>query len=69
MPFEKKYQLMQKILTSNVPNEMFEYLSSGRVILSSNIQVLKEVLISNFNCIIVKDNKVETWVKELVYKK
>ena len=46
------------------PMKMFEYLSSGRVILSSNIRVLK-VLISNFNCIIVKDNKVETWVKEL----
>ena len=68
MPFEKKISINAKNINTSKymsPMKMFEYLSSGRVILSSNIGVLKEVLISNFNCIIVKDNKVETWVKEL----
>lgn len=68
MPYEKKLSINAKNINTSKymsPMKMFEYLSTGRVILSSNIRVLKEVLKSNFNCIIVKDNKIKTWVKEI----
>ena len=37
------------------PLKLFDYLSSGRVILASNLKVLKEVLKNNYNCIFIKN--------------
>jgi len=47
------------------PLKMFEYLASGAPLLSSNISVLKEILIDKYNCIIVKNNKSKTWINEI----
>ena len=47
------------------PMKMFEYLASGVPIISSNLPVLKEILVHNKNCILVPYNKVEHWVKAI----
>ena len=47
------------------PMKMFEYLASGAPLISSNIPVLKEILIHKNNCLISKDNSVNTWVKNI----
>ena len=47
MPFEKNVYVNSKNLNTAKymsPLKMFEYLASGRIIISSNIKVLKEVL-------------------------
>lgn len=47
------------------PLKMFEYLASGVPILSSNIPVLKEILINRYNAIIVKNNNNIEWISEI----
>jgi glycosyltransferase involved in cell wall biosynthesis len=47
------------------PMKMFEYLASGAPLISSNIPVLKEILIHKKNCLISKDNSLNTWVKNI----
>ena len=40
---------------------MFEYLASGKILISSNRKVLKEILKNRINCLIVKKNKKGIW--------
>ena len=47
------------------PIKMFEYLASGKPIISSNLPVLKEILINKSNCLIAKNNSAEEWVKNI----
>jgi glycosyltransferase involved in cell wall biosynthesis len=47
------------------PIKMFEYLASGKPIISSNLPVLKEILINKSNCLISKNNSAEEWVKNI----
>ncbi len=47
------------------PMKMFEYLSSGVPIFSSNLPVLREILIDNFNSILVSPKEKNEWVKKL----
>jgi glycosyltransferase involved in cell wall biosynthesis len=47
------------------PIKMFEYLASGKPLISSNLPVLKEILINKNNCLIAKNNSAEEWVKSI----
>jgi glycosyltransferase involved in cell wall biosynthesis len=58
---------MKKVDTSKFasPIKMFEYLASGKPLISSNLPVLKEILINKNNCLIAKNNSAEEWVKSI----
>jgi len=43
------------------PMKMFEYMACGVPIISSDLSVLKEVLIDNHNSLLVKPNDIEDW--------
>jgi hypothetical protein len=48
------------------PMKMFDYLGSGKIILSADIKVLREVLKNNYNSILIKNyNNVYAWKKEI----
>ena len=54
------------------PLKMFETLSMGNIILSSNVNALKKILKNEYNSIIVKNNTFESWcnlIKGLERKK
>ena len=66
--------LQQKISpdggTSNIaeytsPMKMFEYIAYQKLIISSNLPVLLEILKHNFNSIIVNSNDIDDWYKAL----
>lgn len=45
------------------PLKLFDYMSSGRLIISSNVKVYKEILENKKNCILVNNLKAESWKK------
>ncbi|MFT4803786.1 MAG: glycosyltransferase involved in cell wall biosynthesis [Psychroserpens sp.] len=47
------------------PMKMFEYMSVGVPIISSDLPVLKEVLVHNKNALLVKPNNVDEWSRAL----
>lgn len=47
------------------PNKMFEYMSSKKAIIASDIEVLKEVLINGENSLLVSPENVADWVKAI----
>ena len=49
------------------PIKMFEYLASGIPFISSNLNVLKEVLKNKKNCIIAINNSTEEWVNRIIF--
>ncbi|MDC1128835.1 glycosyltransferase [Candidatus Pelagibacter sp.] len=52
------------------PMKLFDYLASGKLILSSNLNVLKEIIEHNKNCIFIKNYKNEdSWIKKIEYYK
>lgn len=44
------------------PLKLFEYMSKGKAIIASDIEVLKEILINRENCLLVDPNILEEWV-------
>jgi glycosyltransferase involved in cell wall biosynthesis len=46
---------------------MFEYLASGKILISSNRRVLKEILKNKVNCLIVKKNNINAWLQCIKY--
>ena len=44
------------------PLKIFEYMGSGRAIISSDIAVLHEVLVNEFNCLVVKPDDLKSWL-------
>lgn len=67
MPYEKNVYLSKNSTnTANFmsPMKMFEYMSSGKPIISSDHKVLKEILIDKYNCLMV-DNDIENWNKSI----
>ncbi|MFD1385941.1 glycosyltransferase family 4 protein [Oceanobacillus oncorhynchi subsp. oncorhynchi] len=44
------------------PMKLFEYMANKKAIIASDIDVLKEILIDEKNCILVKHNDYEAWV-------
>ncbi len=49
------------------PLKLFDYLASGKLIISSNVSVFKEILSDRKNCIIVNNFKIDNWLK-IIYK-
>ena len=48
------------------PMKMFEYISHQKLIVSSNLPVLLEVLKNDFNSIIIQENIPEAWYEKLI---
>ena len=65
MPYTKKattFGDFGNIIKFMSPMKMFDYLGSSKIILSADIPVLREVLISNYNSILVKNyTNVNSW--------
>lgn len=64
-PYQKHVYLKdQQTSTSNImsPLKIFEYMSAKKVIISSNLNVLKEVLINNVNCFLVNPKNTQEWI-------
>jgi glycosyltransferase involved in cell wall biosynthesis len=47
------------------PNKMFEYLSKGKIIVASDLDVLREILTDGENAILVASNDVDAWVEAI----
>lgn len=68
MPYEKKVMINSKNLDTSKymsPLKMFDYLASGKIIISSNQKVLQEILENNKNSFIVKSNDLNGWLKTI----
>ena len=64
MPYQKSVSIGIKGIDTSKwmsPMKLFEYLSVGVPIISSNISVLKEVLIDSENCLLVEPDDVNAW--------
>jgi glycosyltransferase involved in cell wall biosynthesis len=66
MPYQKKVQVRGSEDTSAwmSPMKMFEYMASGRVIISSDMPVLREILDDN-NSFLVPCDDVESWIQTI----
>jgi glycosyltransferase involved in cell wall biosynthesis len=71
MPYKQKVfyneYLNDDIGKFHSPLKMFEYLASGKLLISSNQKVLKEILKDKINCLIVKKNSTNEWLKCIKY--
>lgn len=43
------------------PMKMFEYMASGKAIIASNLEIIKEVLVNNHNAILVAHDDIDEW--------
>ena len=69
MPYQKKVSIgMQGSDTSSwmSPMKMFEYMSTGVPIISSDIPVLREVLKNEFNCLFAIPDDPMSWVENIL---
>jgi glycosyltransferase involved in cell wall biosynthesis len=71
MPYKNKV-FYNKYLNDDIGNfhsplKMFEYLASGKILISSNRKVLKEILKNKVNCLIVKKNNINNWLECIKY--
>ena len=66
-PYQKKVFLANNTNTSQFmsPLKIFEYMSSGKPIIASNLPVLSEILINNVNAIMVEPDNVGEWIKAI----
>ena len=75
MPYSKNVEINAKnINTANYcsPLKMFDYLAAGKVIISSKLEGICEILNHRKNAIIAKDDALETWsniIKNLIENK
>jgi glycosyltransferase involved in cell wall biosynthesis len=71
MPYEQRVfynqYLSDDIGKFHSPLKMFEYLASGKLLISSNQKVLKEILNDKINCLMVKKNNFNSWLKCIRY--
>lgn len=68
-PYQKQVYLKdQKTSTSSImsPLKLFEYMSTNKIIISSNLNVLKEILINNVNCFLVNPKNTQEWVDTII---
>lgn len=49
------------------PLKLFEYMSAGKAIISSDLPVLREILKNNFNAILCPPTDIEQWEKALIF--
>jgi len=45
------------------PIKLFDYLASGKIIITSNLKVFHEILQNNKNCMIINNLKTDAWIK------
>lgn len=73
LPYQKKITVkgnVGDITKYTSPMKLFDYLASGKLILSSNLNVLKEIIEHKKNCILIKNFKNEkNWIKAIEYYK
>lgn len=68
MPYQQKVSVSLKSVNTASwmsPIKMFEYMSVGTPIISSDLQVLKEVLIDRHNSLLVKPDDIIEWLTAL----
>ena len=67
MPYQKSVKISGNVDTAEwmSPMKMFEYMSSGVPIISSDLPVLKEVLIDMNNCLMATPDHLSSWNKAL----
>ena len=68
MPYQKSVSIGIKGIDTSKwmsPMKMFEYLSVGVPIISSNLSVLKEVLVDYENCLLVEPDDIDAWSEAL----
>jgi glycosyltransferase involved in cell wall biosynthesis len=68
MPYQNQVSIgIDSVDTSKwmSPMKMFEYMSASVPIISSNLPVLREVLIDNENCILVEPSDINAWSEAL----
>ena len=67
LPYTKKITVsgnVGDISKYTSPLKIFDYMINGKLIICSDLPVLREVLKNNFNSILVKNfNKVDSWLK------
>ena len=68
MPYTHKVTTagdVSNIIKFMSPMKMFDYLGSGKIIITSNIKVLREILQNNFNSIMIKNYlNIYSWKKK-----
>ena len=47
------------------PLKLFDYLASGKLIITSNVSVLKEILSDEKNCLVVSNFDTNNWIKKI----
>lgn len=65
MPYEKGISIGSNKIDSSQwmsPLKMFEYMASGKPIISSDLSVLREVLKNDYNAYLVKSKNVNDWI-------
>ena len=45
------------------PLKLFDYLASGKLIITSNVSVFKEILLDEKNCLVVSNFNTNNWIK------
>ena len=68
MPYEEKVHVRAKNINTAKycsPLKMFDYLASGKIILSSRLDGICEVLKHNKNSIIIKNSEIKNWILAL----
>lgn len=69
MPYQEKIAAagdVGNIIDFTSPLKLFDYMACGKIIISSNVKVLKEILIENKNAIFIKNyNNVFSWKNEI----
>lgn len=67
MPYQQEVKIRNGMDTSRwmSPLKMFEYLLSGRPVISSDLPALREILRHRENCLLVPARDVEAWVEAI----
>ena len=47
------------------PLKLFDYLASGKLIITSNVTVFKEILTDGKNCLVVNNFNINNWIKKI----
>jgi len=68
MPYSKKVNVNSNNLDVSKfmsPLKMFDYLSAGKIIIASDLEVYSHILKNNFNCILAKPNNFKDWENKI----
>lgn len=64
MPYSNKVEVYGEDLTNYMsPLKMFEYMASGRVILSSDLPVIREILTDGKEAVLIEPDNIDAWKK------